>query len=546
MKKNHLQKSGICALLAVLAMCACTNKDSEAAGSPSAASSVQMMELNQNLTPAKADDDYRSTYEVFVYSFADSDNDGIGDLKGLISKLDYIEDLGFNEIWLMPVCPSDTYHKYDVNDYKAIDPEYGTMDDFDALIKECDQRGIEVITDLVLNHTSDTHEWFREAHEYLKELPEDWEASAEYCPYFDYYNFSRDAGDGYAPLSDTNWYYEARFWSEMPDLNLDSEKVRSEISDIMKFWLDHGVHGFRLDAVTSYYTGNNEKNIEFLKWLVAEGKKLNPECYFVAEGWTDRNTFAQYYASGIDSMFDFSFANNEGVIASVIKGSDAKVYGEAQVREQELFASYNENYINAPFYTNHDMARSAGYYPGDDGSKVKTAIAMNLLMSGNAFVYYGEELGMKGSGKDENKRAPMYWSDDPEAEFMCTGPVDMDEVKMVFPSYEAQKDDPLSIYNYAKQALKIRNSFREITHGDVQMQYDACNNRVTAYTKTYEGSTILIVMNLSGEAAEADLSSAAEFNELKAVLNTNEEKIELNDSTLKLPGWSIAVLGKKQ
>lgn len=532
-------------MLSLLALTACTDTDPSAAGRPSAASSVQMMELNKDLEPVAVSDDYRTTYEVFVYSFCDSDADGIGDLQGLISKLDYIEGMGFSEIWLMPVCPSPTYHKYDVTDYKNIDPQYGTMDDFDQLIKECDARNIKVIVDLVLNHTSTSHEWFKAAWDYLKELPADWGASADYCPYFDYYNFTRDAGDGYSPLADTNWYYEARFWSEMPDLNLDSERVRNEFSDIMKFWLDHGVHGFRLDAVTSYHTGNNERCIEFLDWLVHEGKRLDPSCYFVAEGWTDRNTFAMYYGSGIDSMFDFSFANNEGVIASVIKGTDAKVYGEAQVREQDLFSSYNADYINAPFYTNHDMARSAGYYPGDDGSKVKTAYAMNLLMSGNAFVYYGEELGMKGSGRDENKRAPMYWSADPEAEGMCSGPIDMEEVKMAFPPYEEQKDDPLSIYNYIKEAIRVRNAFVSISHGTVEMAEEICQGRICAYTKTYGNEKVLLVLNLSGEAADADLSSKSEFTQLKAVLNTNEEDITLEGTSLHMPAWSIAVLGSE-
>ena len=124
----------ICASLTVLALGGCTQKDPEAAGNPSAASSVQMMELNKDLVPLKAEDDYRSAYEIFVYSFADSDHDGIGDLQGVISKLDYIEDLGFSEICLMPVCPAPTYHQSDVTDYKAIDTEYGTMDDFDQLI----------------------------------------------------------------------------------------------------------------------------------------------------------------------------------------------------------------------------------------------------------------------------------------------------------------------------------------------------------------------------------------------------------------------------
>jgi glycosidase len=532
----------LCAILSLLAVAGCTPADSPAAGGQSAASLVQMMELNKDLVPAEVNDAYRTTYEIFVYSFADSDNDGTGDLQGVISKLDYIADMGFNEIWLMPVCPSGTYHKYDVDDYMAIDPAYGTMDDFDELISKCREKNINIIVDLVLNHTSVSHPWFKAAWDYLKELPGDWEPSSDYCPYFDYYNFSRNAQDGYAPLEGTNWYYEARFWSGMPDLNLASEKVRSEIKEIMKFWLDHGVAGFRLDAVTSYYTGNNEMSTDFLKWLVSEGKSLKKDCYFVGEGWTDRSTYAGFYASGIDSMFDFSFANNEGVIASVLKGADAKAYGQAQVNEQELFASYNSDYVNAPFYTNHDMARSAGYYVNDGGRKVKMSGAMNLLMSGNAFVYYGEELGMKGSGKDENKRAPMYWSADPEADGMCSGPADMDEVKMVWPPYEEQKDDDTSILNYYREPIRIRNAFKSISHGTVTMADDISSSSICAYTKEYEGEKVLLVFNTKEGEEDVSLSAYSDFSRLRAVLNTGEEEITYKDGVLHMPAFSIAVL----
>ncbi len=197
-----------------------TGDAGQTAGQEGTSAAVQMIDYNKDLTPAARDDDYRTTYEIFVYSFCDSDGDGIGDLNGIRSKLDYISDMGFDQIWLTPVQPSDTYHKYDVDDYRAIDPAFGTMEDYEALLQECHERGIRVLMDLVLNHTSDTHAWFQAASDYLHELPPDWEPSEEYCPYFGYYNFSRTQQDGYAPLEGTNWYYEARFWSEMPDLNL--------------------------------------------------------------------------------------------------------------------------------------------------------------------------------------------------------------------------------------------------------------------------------------------------------------------------------------
>lgn len=543
-RADHPFVTGIVLSVLLTSLAACTPANNAADPQGSAVSSVQMMELNKDLENRKPEDDYRTTYEVFLYSFYDSDGDGIGDINGLIEKLDYIDESGYSQIWLMPVSPSPTYHKYDVIDYMDIDPQYGTLDDFDRLLDQCHERGINVIIDLVLNHTSSQHPWFLEAKKYLQELPADWEPSVDYCPYFEYFNFSRNAEAGYAPLEGTNWYYEARFWSEMPDLNLGSDRVRTEISDIMRFWLNRGVDGFRLDAVTSYYTGSNGENTDFLSWLIGEGKAIDKSCYFVAEGWTERETYAQYYASGIDSMFDFSFADNSGVIASVVKGSSpASRYAGAQKKEQELYASYNPAYINAPFYTNHDMARSAGYYAGDDGSRTKIAGALNLLMSGNAFVYYGEELGMKGSGKDENKRAPMYWSENAEEKGMCKGPEYMDSITMKFGSYETQKDDPLSVVNYYKQAVKIRNAFPVISHGDVIPLDDLSDDHVCVYLKE-DGvnPSVLIAINLAEEEKTVDLSSQKNYSKLAAVLNTNTESIQLDGTKLTLPAFSIAVL----
>lgn len=511
------------------------------------------------------DDNYRTYYEVFVYSFYDSDGDGVGDLRGLISKLDYINDgddktdtdLGCNGIWLMPVNPSPTYHKYDVVDYYGIDEQYGTLEDFQEFLSECDKRGIKVIMDLVLNHTSSQNPWFQEACSYLRGLG-DAEPDTSVCPYVDYYHFTKEPANAYYQVAGTDWYYEGMFWSEMPDLNLDCEALREEIAQITKYWLDMGVGGFRLDAVKEYYTGSPQQNIAFLSWLTDTVKGQREDAYLVGEAWVGMDDYAQYYASGMDSLFDFAFADSEGIIAKVMKGGSATKYGEAVTSLDSLYGSYNESYIDAPFYTNHDMGRSAGYYFGENAEcQTKMAGAMNLFMSGSAFIYYGEELGMKGAGKDENKRAPMYWSKKADAEGMCRGPADMDAFEMQYDSLKEQKKDKNSIYNYYKKAIKIRNQNPEIARGTAEYVYlsdgpelsDDLKDTVCAIRKTYEGSEILLVF-VTGESTETVNLSGITLNgrnigeetEVRAMLTSGKEEIQFKDGVAVMPGYSILVL----
>lgn len=512
------------------------------------------------------DDNYRTYYEVFVYSFCDSDGDGIGDLQGLLSKLDYINDgddatdtdLGCNGIWLMPVNPSPTYHKYDVMDYYDIDPQYGTLDDFKELLQACDQRGIKVIMDLVLNHTSSQNPWFTQACDYLREIG-DQEPDAAECPTYAYYHFSKEQGSGYYKVEGTDWYYEAQFWSEMPDLNLDCEALRQEIADITQYWLSMGVGGFRLDAVKEFYSGAPGKNIEFLSWLNTTVKEQKEDAYLVGEAWLDLNEYAPYYESGIDSLFDFAFADKDGIISKVLNGAPASKYGEKVASLDEIFGSYQADYIDAPFYTNHDMGRSAGYYAGDDSAKqTKMAGTMNLFMSGSAFVYYGEELGMKGAGKDENKRAPMYWSMNADSPGMCDGPKDMDAIKMKFESLEEQEQDADSVYQYYKKAIRVRNQNPEIARGTVEylapgesgVLIESGNaDSVCVLKKTYEGSELLLVFVTDAQGAVLDLSGVTlgadpvgEQTQVRARLTTGEEEINWDNGRAEMPGFSVLVL----
>ncbi len=342
----------VCLLLcaALLAGCVPAKQTEESATAPdSSGAAVDFQEAVQTklaLSEIQAlgespDDNYRTWYEIFVYSFCDSDGDGIGDLQGVISKLDYLQNLGITGIWLMPIHPSMSYHKYNVSDYYAIDPDYGTMEDFETLLAECEKRNIRVILDLVVNHTGSDHAWFTAACEYLRTLG-DAEPNMQDCPYVDYYNFTREFRTGYTQVSGTDWYYESRFSPDMPDLNLGSEAVRAEIRDIMAYWLDLGVSGFRVDAAKEFYSGSTSKNCEVLSFLMDTARSLGPDVYLVAEVWESFTTIADYYASGITSIFNFPFGDASGKIVSVLRGAgNAKTvtsFATAQEKAEEILA----------------------------------------------------------------------------------------------------------------------------------------------------------------------------------------------------------------
>ena len=240
-------------------------EQSEAASTEEVVESI-VYEYEQELNVIE--DNYRNYYEIFVYSFYDSDGDGIGDLNGVTQKLDYIKDMGFNGIWLMPVMPSTTYHKYDVTDYYGIDSEYGTIEDFERLVEECHKRDIRIIIDFVMNHSSSQHPWFVEACEYLRELSEDEEPDASVCPYIDYYHFTKDKVDGtYYNVSGTDWYYEGSFWFGMPDLNWEKGVIKKEFEDIASFWIDKGIDGFRMDAVMHISETDKKLNTDVMNWF---------------------------------------------------------------------------------------------------------------------------------------------------------------------------------------------------------------------------------------------------------------------------------------
>ena len=475
---------------------------------------------------ARAEPGVYNWYEVFVRSYQDSDGDGLGDLRGLLSRLDYIQDMGYDGLWLMPVMPSPSYHKYDVTDYMAIDPEYGTMEDMRALVREVHARGMRIIIDLPVNHTSTRHPWFLAAAEALKNNSD--------SPYINYYHFTLTP-DG-VPLEGTDWYYEEQFaGGNMPDLALENPTVVEEIRAVLVFWLtDVEVDGFRLDAVTSFFSYDTDANVAFLAEMNSMCRQIKPGSYLVGECWAGLSVIAQYYASGIDSFFLFPASEAEGFIAASLRGRSAT--------HAEKFAKSYQNVLNAipvgtlaPFLSNHDTGRTIGCVQGRGNLPVaKFAEGVLNMMQGCVFTYYGEEIGMVGSGDDPNKRLAMYWNDGD----MTDQPPGVTHLEYAFPSVEAQQTDPDSLLNYCRRVNMARQQVPAIARGEnefVLAAGDVCVMRRTLGTES-----VLIALNFSGKNSQ-DCSLPGNASILYD-LETGSETAALRGDTLTLPPYAIVIL----
>ncbi len=462
-------------------------------------------------------------YEIFVRSFRDSDGDGLGDLGGVTEKLDYIRSLGCEGIWLMPIMPSPSYHKYDVTDYYAVDPEYGTLDELRALLEAAHARGMRLILDLPLNHCSSLHPWFLSA------------VSSADSPWRDWFNWSDTPRQGYSECGGE--YYESRFVDTMPDLNLSNPAVRGEIEAILRFWLeDVGVDGFRLDAVTSFYTGDVEANVAFLNWLADTAHGIRPDAYLVGEAWEGLSTLARYCESRIDSFFTFPVSQAEGYIAKTLGGRAAqpgKKFGEYVALLDETLPA---NTIPAPFTENHDTGRTVGFTGRENPDKTKMAAGLLCLLRGNVFIYYGQEIGMVGSGDDPNKRLGMLWTSEEETTLPPPG---VTKLEYAYPSAAAQEADAASILNYYRAALALRERFPAIARGTGEV-LPCPSDALCLIRREYGGEALLLVVNPSrGEEALAVGEGAV----LAASLCTDPSlTVRLEGGTLTLPAYSIAVL----
>ena len=458
-------------------------------------------------------------YEVFVRAFADSDGDGIGDFAGLAGKMDYFSDMGITGLWLMPVFESPSYHGYDTTDYYKINSDYGTMEDFEAFIAAADERGIAVILDLVVNHSSTRNEWFIQSRD-----PD--------SPYRDWYYWSGDGEDinlnasfyGNRVWNQTSsGYYAGLFWGEMPDLNLDNPEVRAEIKRIAEFWLGKGVSGFRLDAAMHVFNSGKlpmgsglnqeEKSLEWWTEFAEFCRGIDPDCYIVGEIWAASATRAAYTAA-LDSAFHFDMG--ETLARTVVRGSDAgNAFAKYMKSEYNRLSGVNPNAIDAPFLSNHDQNRISTMLRNDP-ENLKMAANIYLTLQGLPFVYYGEELGMIGGKPDENIRTPFLWGADDPALTSWHSTVYNDNVA----SYAEQSKDSNSLLNRYKALIRLRAATPALFAGTLE-PVDSGSDAVMAYTMTAPEQTVLVLHNLSKErrTLELDGSGTVIFGEGRAGAN---------------------------
>lgn len=483
------------------------------------------------------------SYEIFVRSFYDSDGDGIGDFKGLEEKLDYLAYLGVKTLWLMPIHESPTYHGYDVKDYYSVNPDYGTMEDFESLVASANELNIDIMIDMVLNHSSDEHPWFRKSLEDYatnntsEDSMKDW-----YC---------WGEGQGAAYYGGTRYAYEANFGGDMPDLNLDSEAVREEIENITKFWIEKGVKGYRLDAIRYYYLGDIDSNVEFLSWLSDTAHKYDPNFYMVGEDWNSNTEILAHYNSKCDSFFKFSSSregNGDESIINTAKGNySAKNFSKAIEGLESKMKENNPNGYSSYFLSNHDMDRvSESLF----GKRAMLGAALYLLLPGTPFIYYGEEISMKGKRctnpedlSDARRRLPMIWSKDDktgECDFPEQSRPDLDNNEQVTNGVYDHKEDGKSLLNFYKYIISIRNKYPFMKQGiytDLCDELNTDNDKVLAYKISLDDEYINVIFNFNSKSVSVDMIG----NEIVHEININDRIPNLNNNKLNIPSMTALI-----
>ncbi len=454
-------------------------------------------------------------YEIFVRSFADSDADGIGDLNGVTQNLDYIEELGATAIWLMPINPSPAYHGYSVTDYYDIESDYGTLADFQNLIDEASSRDINIIIDLVINHTSDQHPWYLSA------------VSSTSSEYRDYYIWNNGSA------------YES-FVGGMKDLNFNNIAVIAEVKDIMNFYLEMGVHGFRIDAAKHLIESNSATidNALLIFELNQYMKSIDPNSFLVSEVFDYNYQFTTDYYIGSDSLFNFGAAAN--IWDKVGYGNNRTLFVSNLKKAYDDFRQIKVDFVDSPFIDNHDVDRIAsmgGFNTYNTLEKIALASRISLTLPGSPFIYYGDEIGMKGfryegynmpgygTVYDEYRRQPFLWG---SATYQTTW-LPSDGSNDVTETLSVQRDLEGSLFNQYKQMIEIRKNNPALMYGNYFEAYVNNTSNIQGYLRyfMYEDveQAVLVLHNLSQDSYAVDI-----------------EYLEILYGTLNIPAYGSLIV----
>ena len=491
-------------------------------------------------------------YEIFVRSFYDSNNDGIGDFNGITSKLSYLKELGIKTLWLMPIMPSPSYHGYDVIDYYDVNPDYGTMEDFKNLLEQAKNHNIDIMIDIVFNHSSTRNPWFIESYEdYVNNYTgEDSKA--------DWYCWSDKNASGYHIYSGSKGvFYESRFDYSMPDFNTENEKVRAEMVKILKYWAEMGVDGFRFDAVKYFDYNNTTYNVEFLSYLHDEVVKDYPSIYFVGECWDNITVINNYYKSTFESFFTFeSSLDGKGdvtLVGQVKRLTSANVFASAIEQREKIMKQNNPNAYSSYFISNHDMDRASKSFTGDNA---KMAASLLMLLPGTPYMYYGEEIELMGVRKtspedasDARRRLPMIWSKTDkigECKFPELSRPDLMNNKQVELGADDLLKEDYSLVNHYKKAIQIRNKYPFIKNSIFTNKTNDLNTKyssILAYELSYGEESIIVIHNFALVNVELDVSKFG-VNKIADEISVSRLVPELNGNTLKIGTMSTVVLTK--
>ena len=517
-----------------------------AAEAPAAKTNAAPSEMDSSLvSDFICTDNNRVFYEIFVGSFSDSDGDGTGDLRGIIRRMDYLNDgdpnsgksLGVEGLWLTPIFLSPSYHKYDVSDYYTIDPAFGTLDDLKELCALCEERNVKLILDLPINHTGSENAWFSsfcEAHR-KGETDDPWYDFYSWCP-----AGSVPGSRSFLPISGSDDLYECNFSPDMPELNFDSEAVRTAVLDVARFYLELGVDGFRFDAAKYVYLGEDDTSAEFWSSYLAQLRAIEPELYTVGEVWSADMGVEPYL--GAMNCFNFTLAQAEGLIAKTAAGGRVgKLTGYVEEYLRQI-RPLREDATIVPFVTNHDMDRAAGALPTQNG-RMQMAANLYLLGPGSPFIYYGEELGMRGSrggsDTDANRRLAMPWGD---GDTVTDPPgANYPDEQRLGQSAAEQLGDSESLLRYYQRLLMIRHANPEIARGE----YSAIapeEGTLGGFVSVWEGKAVCVLHNTTRNTESVDLSTLSDrsFSVLAATAGLGEATLE--GTTLTLGAQTSVVL----